>query len=77
MFLAAHDRNNTVIGVTKFRFILYEGMIRLMREVTDNYKFGWGVVGPLPEWKRWPEPRLVLVGSGKDVKQEFEQMELA
>ena len=77
MFLAARDRDNKILGVTKFRFILYDGMIRLLREVVDNYKFGWGVSGPVAEGKRWPEPRLVLVGSGKDVKQEFEQIELA
>jgi hypothetical protein len=64
-----------VLGVTKFRFILfYERMIRSLRETTNDYKFGWGIVGDADGRWSFPEPRLVLVGSGKDMKREYKSI---
>jgi hypothetical protein len=74
LFLAALDRDNQVLGVTKFRFILYERMIRSLHETTNDYKFGWGIVGDADGRRSFPEPRLVLVGSGKDMKREYQSI---
>jgi hypothetical protein len=74
LFLAALDRDSQVLGVTKFRFILYERMIRALRETTNDYRFGWGISSSGSERRAWPEPRLILVGSGKDVRREYESI---
>lgn len=65
-YIAAIDRSNNVLGVTKAKFILYESMIDLLRRISDDYVHGYGVSLSIPPYKRSSlEPRLVLVGSGQ------------
>lgn len=73
MFIAARDKDNKVLGVTKFKFIVYEGMVKSLRAISEDYKYGWGISEDLNN-RRFPVPRLKLIGSGKDVRQEYAEL---
>jgi hypothetical protein len=47
--VAALDRTGTILGVSRSRFVLYDSMIGVLRNVVSGYRFGHGVImdGPV------------------------------
>lgn len=72
-YIASQDRDGRLLGATKHKFILYDNMINSLRSVMDDYKYGFGVSEGDPPYRRaHVEPHLVLIGSDKRVRRQYE-----